>query len=94
VEIDDLISAGVIGLIDAIEKFDPTKETQFKNYAEIRIRGSILDELRSQDWVSRSVRQKTTQIARRLRQAGREIRQAVGGRGVGQGDGPRTGRVF
>jgi RNA polymerase sigma factor for flagellar operon FliA len=63
VEIDDLISAGVIGLIDAIEKFDPTKETQFKTYAEIRIRGAILDELRSQDWVPRSVRQKTTQIA-------------------------------
>ena len=63
VELDDLISAGVIGLIDALEKFNPGKETQFKTYAEIRIRGAMLDELRSQDWVPRSVRQKATQVS-------------------------------
>jgi len=63
IELDDLISAGVMGLIDAIGKFDPTKETQFKTYAEIRIRGAILDELRALDWVPRSVRQKATTIS-------------------------------
>jgi len=59
IELDDLISCGVIGLMDAIDKFDPTRDNKFKTYAEFRIRGSILDELRSQDWVPRSVREKT-----------------------------------
>ena len=58
VELDDLISVGVIGLIDAIEKFDPEKGTKFRTYAEHRIRGAILDELRAQDWVPRSIRRK------------------------------------
>jgi len=58
IELDDMISCGVIGLMDAIEKFDPTRDNKFKTYAEFRIRGSILDELRSQDWVPRSVREK------------------------------------
>ena len=58
VELDDLMSVGVIGLIDAIEKFDPSKGTKFKTYAEHRIRGAILDELRAQDWVPRSIRRK------------------------------------
>ena len=62
VELDDLISAGVIGLLDAIEKFDPVKCPSFKRYAEIRIRGAILDELRSLDWVSRSVRRKSSEL--------------------------------
>ncbi len=48
--------------MDAIEKFDPAKKVQFKTYAEIRIKGAMLDELRSLDWVSRSVRQKATKI--------------------------------
>lgn len=60
VEIDDLISSGVIGLMDAIEKFDPSLDIQFKTYAEFRIRGAILDELRALDWVPRSVRQKAS----------------------------------
>jgi RNA polymerase sigma factor for flagellar operon FliA len=63
IELDDLTSAGVMGLIDSIKKFDPTKDTQFKTYAEIRIRGAILDELRALDWVPRSVRQKATEIS-------------------------------
>jgi len=58
VALDDLVSAGVIGLIDAIEKYDPGRNTQFKTYAEFRIKGAILDELRSLDWVPRSVRKK------------------------------------
>ncbi|MEQ1878542.1 MAG: sigma-70 family RNA polymerase sigma factor [Bdellovibrionia bacterium] len=56
IELDDLISSGVIGLMDAIDKYDPTRDNKFKTYAEFRIRGSILDELRAQDWVPRSVR--------------------------------------
>tara|TARA_B100000686_G_scaffold345413_1_gene429985 strand:+ start:96 stop:857 length:762 start_codon:yes stop_codon:yes gene_type:complete len=62
IEVDDLISVGVLGLIDAIEKFDPTRGAKFKTYAEFRVRGAILDELRSLDWVPRSVRQKATQL--------------------------------
>ena len=56
-EIDDLISCGMLGLIDAVEKFDPERAVLFKTYAEHRIRGAILDELRAQDWVPRSVRE-------------------------------------
>lgn len=62
IEIDDLISVGVMGLIDAIEKYDPTRGAKFKTYAEFRVRGSILDELRSLDWVPRSIRQKAAHI--------------------------------
>ncbi len=62
VEFDDLVGFGVFGLIDAIDKFDPNKNVKFKTYAVTRIRGSIFDELRSIDWVPRSVRQKTREI--------------------------------
>src|ERR1700684_1969654 len=64
IELDDLISSGVIGLMDAIEKYDPSRDNKFKTYAEFRIRGAILDELRSQDWVPRSVRDKAKKIER------------------------------
>jgi RNA polymerase sigma factor for flagellar operon FliA len=62
VEFDDLVGFGVFGLIDAIEKFDPAKHVKFKTYAVTRIRGSIFDELRSMDWVPRSIRQKTREL--------------------------------
>lgn len=62
VEFDDLVGFGVFGLIDAIDKFDPDKNVKFKTYAVTRIRGAIFDELRSIDWVPRSVRQKTREI--------------------------------
>jgi RNA polymerase sigma factor for flagellar operon FliA len=55
---EDLISSGIIGLMDAIQKFDPSKNISFKTYAEFRIKGAMLDELRSLDWVPRSVRKK------------------------------------
>ena len=62
VEVDDLISVGVLGLMDAITKYDPTRGAKFKTYAEFRVRGAILDELRSMDWVPRSVRQKASNV--------------------------------
>ena len=58
VEMGDLLGAGVVGLIDAIDKFDPSRSIDFQAYAAIRIRGAILDELRSLDWVPRSIRRK------------------------------------
>src|SRR6202453_4425143 len=66
IELDDLISSGVIGLMDAIEKYDPSRDNKFKTYAEFRIRGAILDELRAQDWVPRSVRDKAKMLDRAL----------------------------
>jgi RNA polymerase sigma factor for flagellar operon FliA len=58
VDINDLIGAGTLGLIDAADKYDPARCDRFAGYAEIRIRGAILDELRTMDWVPRSVRNK------------------------------------
>jgi RNA polymerase sigma factor for flagellar operon FliA len=60
IEIQDLINSGVLGLMDAIEKFDPDKGVKFETYAEYRIKGSILDSLRALDWVPRSVRKVAT----------------------------------
>ncbi|MCY4512299.1 MAG: FliA/WhiG family RNA polymerase sigma factor [Bdellovibrionales bacterium] len=62
IECDDLISNGVIGLMDAIEKYDPNRDNKFKTYAEFRVRGAILDALRSQDWIPRSIRDKTKKL--------------------------------
>ena len=64
VDFDDLVGYGVFGLLDAIEKFDPEKDIKFKTYAVTRIRGAIFDELRSIDWVPRSVRQKAKELER------------------------------
>ena len=58
VELDDLVSAGVVGLIDAFSKFDHSKKVQFKSYAQFRIRGAILDSLRILDWSPRELRRK------------------------------------
>jgi len=67
VEFDDLVGFGVFGLFDAIEKFDPDKHVKFKTYAVTRIRGAIFDELRTIDWVPRSVRQKTREVEETIR---------------------------
>ncbi|HEV2213854.1 MAG TPA: FliA/WhiG family RNA polymerase sigma factor [Terracidiphilus sp.] len=58
VDIEDLVSAGVVGLMDAFAKFDPTKKVQFRSYAQFRIRGAILDSLRTLDWSPRELRRK------------------------------------
>ncbi len=62
VELDDLIQVGVLGLIDAVSKYDPKRGIKFQTYAEFRVRGAILDELRATDWVPRAVRQVASQI--------------------------------
>lgn len=62
VEFDDLVSYGTFGLLDAIEKYDPSKEVKFKTYAMTRVRGGIFDELRNVDWIPRSIRQKAKQV--------------------------------
>ncbi len=74
IDLDDLHNTGVIGLMDAIDKYDPDKNCKFKTYAEFRIKGAILDQLRSLNWVPRSIRQKS----RRLEQAYSEVEQRLG----------------
>lgn len=64
VELDDLVSEGVLGLIDAIEKYDDTRGVKFETYAVTRINGAIIDALRALDWVPRSVRQRTREVER------------------------------
>ncbi len=66
IELDDLVSAGLFGLMDAIRGFDPHRGIKFKTYCTTRIRGSILDQLRSQDWVPRLVRLKASKIDKAL----------------------------
>lgn len=62
VEYDDLVSYGIFGLIDAIDKFDSMKEVKFETYASLRIRGAILDQIRKMDWIPRTIRQKQKRI--------------------------------
>ena len=62
VEYDDLVSYGIFGLIDAIDKYDYGKGIKFETYASLRIRGAILDQIRKMDWIPRSVRQKQKAI--------------------------------
>jgi RNA polymerase sigma factor for flagellar operon FliA len=62
VELDDLIHSGILGLMDAVEKFDPERNIKFKTYAELRVKGAILDGLRDLDWVPRSLRRKKKDI--------------------------------
>jgi len=76
IELDDLSSAGTFGLMDAINGFDLTRGIKFKTYCTTRIRGSILDELRSQDWVPRLVRLKAHRLDRAIRQLEGELGRA------------------
>jgi RNA polymerase sigma factor FliA len=68
VELDELVSWGIEGLLDAFKKYDASKRAAFATYAQFRIRGAILDRLRGMDWVSRSVRQKATLLEKTYRQ--------------------------
>lgn len=78
VEFDDLVGYGIFGLIDAIDKYDSMKEVKFETYASLRIRGSILDQIRKMDWIPRTIRQKQKQIEGVIRQIEQETgRQAT-----------------
>ena len=74
VEVDDLIQAGMIGLLDAIQRYEENHGAQFETYAVLRIRGAMLDELRSSDWMPRSTRQNM----RKVEQAMHALQQSLG----------------
>jgi RNA polymerase sigma factor FliA len=75
VEVADLIQSGIFGLVDAIEKFEPERGLKFETYAMQRIRGAILDDLRAQDWVPRSVRGRAREVERALERLGAQLRR-------------------
>ncbi len=75
VDVADLIQSGIFGLADAIEKFEPERGLKFETYAMQRIRGAILDELRSQDWVPRSVRGRARDVERALERLGNKLQR-------------------
>src|SRR6478672_5309921 len=74
VEVDDLIQAGMIGLLDAVNRYEDTHGAQFETYAVQRIRGAMLDELRSSDWLPRNMRQ----TMRKIESAMTEVQQKLG----------------
>jgi RNA polymerase sigma factor for flagellar operon FliA len=75
VDVADLVQSGIFGLADAIEKFEPERGLKFETYAMQRIRGAILDELRSQDWVPRSVRGRARDVERALERLGNQLQR-------------------
>jgi len=74
IEMDDLVGWGVMGLMDAVEKFDPSQDIKFSTYASIRIRGAIIDQIRSLDWAPRSLRS----MARKIGEAKKHLRDSSG----------------
>jgi RNA polymerase sigma factor for flagellar operon FliA len=76
IEQSDLVSYGIFGLIDAIDKFDPGRGFKFETYAIARIKGAIIDELRSIDWVPRSVRAKARSIERAISKLENELKRS------------------
>ncbi len=76
VELDDLVSAGMVGLIDAFSKFDHGKKVQFKSYAQFRIRGAILDSLRLLDWSPRELRRKGRAVEEAIRTSTQRLSRA------------------
>lgn len=76
VEVDDLIQVGLIGLMDAINRFDGSQGAQFESYATQRIRGSMLDDLRDADWLPRHIRQKSRQIEATISKLEQRLRRS------------------
>jgi RNA polymerase sigma factor for flagellar operon FliA len=76
VPLEDLVHAGIIGLIEAVDRFDPSKETQLATYAKFRIRGAILDSLRSTDWSPRSLRKRRRAVEEANRALSGELGRA------------------
>ncbi len=75
IDVEDLINTGVLGLIDAIDKFVPDRGVKFKTYAEFRIRGAMLDYLRRQDWAPRSMRRRERELAQVFRRLEQELKR-------------------
>ena len=73
VEYDDLVSFGIMGLIDSIERFDLSKNTKFETYAQIRIKGTIIDNIRKLDWIPRSLRKKSKDIQEGMLKLGNKL---------------------
>ncbi len=73
IEVSDLESVGILGLMNAIERFDPDKGIAFETFAKMRVYGAIMDELRSLDWIPRSIRQKTKKIESAYRTLDQEL---------------------
>jgi RNA polymerase sigma factor for flagellar operon FliA len=86
-DLDDVIAWGALGLLDALDRYDPAREALFATYARFRIRGAILDQLRSLDWVPRSVREKASAVDRIVRllesRLGRPASEEEVARGLG-----------
>ena len=93
VEEGDLVSYGLLGLMDAIERYDPGRDIKFETYAISRIKGSIIDELRSLDWVPRSVRSRAREIERAIVELENKLPPAAHRRGDRQGAGHHRRRV-
>lgn len=74
VDVKEMLNSGIIGLVDALEKFDPSQETNFATYAQFRIRGAIIDSFRAQDWLPRTLRYK----AHKVESAYHRIEQRLG----------------
>lgn len=94
VERDDLFHAGVIGLMDALGRFDPSRDNAFSTYAVLRIRGAVIDELRARDWVPRGARERARQYREAVNQLSSELgrlpddRELADRLGVGEADLP------
>jgi RNA polymerase sigma factor for flagellar operon FliA len=73
VDLDEMIRWGLVGLFDALCKYDPTRNASFETYAQLRIRGAIIDRLRSEDWTGRSARQKATRLEQTYLRLEREL---------------------
>src|SRR5664279_1457103 len=75
VEVDDMVHAGILGLFDAADKFDPEKQVVFSSYAKHRIKGAILDSLRQLDWASRDLRRRHKQLEAATRALSAELQR-------------------
>ncbi len=84
IDYDDLVSFGVFGLIDAIDKYDLTKGVKFETYASLRIRGSIIDSIREMDWAPRSLRQKSKELEKAYCEVENELGHAASDREIAE----------
>ncbi len=84
IALDDVISSGMIGLVEAVDRFDPDKCGSIERYAKIRIRGAILDDLRAQDWASRSLRRQAKELEKAVLEVSHELGRVPEGKEVAE----------